>query len=923
MNDTLTSESVFVGRKREQDVFRGLLSHPDGGAWILNLHGPGGNGKTWLLEKFRQITMEECPEALITRQFIDFYFTTNRHEFGVLRNVAEQLDTTAFPSFWQALEHYEARLGASVPLSPEEQRGLQRDVYDRFAESYRALAAKKRIVLLLDTAEQAGEAGRNLRETVLPRLKGNTVVVIAGREPLLLASPESAISVSVQAFGPRETIDYFRERGFEDSGLPDEAIEIVWQHTGGRPILIALTADWLEHNSVDELLTIPPDEFEPSLIVRVCDLGERENRAIQFMAHVWRRFDRQILAYLTGWSLEIADEVVEKLHGQSFVKYRPPQMGVGESCLLHDEMRDLVKRHIWPRVDRSGELACELSGKMVTYYALELDMVQDWRERQSLACEQTYYHLEHNLDAGFVVSRRLFEEKARANDVAFCEALNTEVERHRSALPEAYRHEHDFRQGWVAFQRERRLDAIALWRNLVADADAPRPLKARAFAYLVEAYADSGELGEAERCGEEAELLYRVLERGATTPGDKEGYKQERGLLYNNLGYMRRRQDRWEDAIGYYNKALDSGGPAWQEARIRNNLGYAHQLLGRSELAFSHCETALRIRKRLTIPYELGLSYNTLGILCVDALRVDEAQANFQRAIGAFEQAHSEHGRAMVYAALGRLYRQWGWHQEQAVEYLHKRERTEYRKAIEYLAEAASIYERVDDEVGLSEALGELGCTYRERREWERALSHLNQALDMVRNRDIRRREADILQDISLTYERQVRFAKEEKDAGRASLALDEGHHLLLRAEEYAEKAARAAEQAGFPYLLSKAQWTLGDIACARGQYERAFAYFADAGINITKLDPTSVGHESAKKKLYYEDLIKHIEEKMVQLPTGVDVELACRVLLDKWEDPQKGLVSKFPGSIERIEAINARYDLLRETAEGASDGQQ
>ena len=155
---------------------------------------------------------------------------------------------------------------------------------------------------------------------------------------------------------------------------------------------------------------------------------------------------------------------------------------------------------------------------------------------------------------------------------------------------------------------------------------------------------------------------------------------------------MSRSQENWAEAIRQYELALEFKSDDWQKARIHNNLGYALHLLGRSELAFSHCKIALRIRKKLENAYELGLSYNTLGILYVDALHIPEAEASFQEAILHFHQAHSARGRALVHTALGRLYRQWGWYEERVVGKPFDTNRDKYKKSLEYLRDAIDIF---------------------------------------------------------------------------------------------------------------------------------------------------------------------------------------------------------------------------------------
>ena len=52
-------EETFVGRKDHLDRFRDLLHSPSGSSYILNLRGPGGSGKTKILQEYLQICIDE------------------------------------------------------------------------------------------------------------------------------------------------------------------------------------------------------------------------------------------------------------------------------------------------------------------------------------------------------------------------------------------------------------------------------------------------------------------------------------------------------------------------------------------------------------------------------------------------------------------------------------------------------------------------------------------------------------------------------------------------------------------------------------------------------------------------------------------------------------------------------------------------
>ena len=120
MSKIKNKRKVFVGREKELSDFRDLLAYPESETWILNVYGDGGIGKTWLLEQFRQIALHEYADILVPSQFVDFYFTANRLEFGVLRNLAAHLEGGDFTTFEKALTQYDERMTGFIPVSPED-----------------------------------------------------------------------------------------------------------------------------------------------------------------------------------------------------------------------------------------------------------------------------------------------------------------------------------------------------------------------------------------------------------------------------------------------------------------------------------------------------------------------------------------------------------------------------------------------------------------------------------------------------------------------------------------------------------------------------------------------------------------------------------------------------------------------------------
>ncbi|MGC5004878.1 ATP-binding protein [Streptomyces sp. DT203] len=125
-------ESGFVGRARELDLFRSALEGTPDSFAVLFVHGPGGIGKSTLLRRFA----------------------------GLARSAAR-----------------------TVIRIDGRSQGLSRENFE--AEAAPAMA-DERPVLLIDTFEQCQGLESWLRDSFLPRLPAEALVVIAGRQ-----SPDS------------------------------------------------------------------------------------------------------------------------------------------------------------------------------------------------------------------------------------------------------------------------------------------------------------------------------------------------------------------------------------------------------------------------------------------------------------------------------------------------------------------------------------------------------------------------------------------------------------------------------------------------------------------------------------------------------------------------------------------------------------
>jgi tetratricopeptide (TPR) repeat protein len=345
------------------------------------------------------------------------------------------------------------------------------------------------------------------------------------------------------------------------------------------------------------------------------------------------------------------------------------------------------------------------------------------------------------------------------------------------------------------------------------------------------------------------------------------------GQLYSNWGYAHRAKGDWKQALKRYDQALEMPGAAKNIARTLNNIGFVHFLRGDLIAARTYIGRGLSMRKELSIPYELGLGYNTMGIVMEHSGRYDDAADLYDKALAAFEEARSERGRALALINLGRL----------------RRVTNSFGDAIRYLDEAKMILERKRDHDYLVEALNELGCVYRHRREegdWEKAVHWLEESHERAEAIGNTFREADNLEDLSVLY---VQWAQQELEWGEQEKAEE---HLRL-AEARGKEALELAEEHGYKYLKAKTSRTFGDVAYVRGEHERAFEHYLKTCVVMADVVASERG-SVVQMRRRYEEMVDHLQEQLHGLPSLEEIashaqrlrgELDERGLADQLEE--------------------------------------
>lgn len=282
---------------------RWLRGEAGRGRPILNVHGPGGVGKSTLLDAFQAVAAAEGVRWF----YVDLAAGPSATR---LTDLLPQVAAVAAPASGVALTAGAAQTpDAAWAAGPEGGRRAARRV------------------LALDSYEEAGALDRWVRETVVARLPPEARLVIAGRVPVRTlwrhagVWPELVEELPLGGFNRSETRRYLALHGLlgRDGKAPRLA-EAAWASTSGNPLALSLAAAVARR---DGPAALERAADHPAVVAELTRRWLREVpyerlRRLLEAAAVLQRFDQEVLAETMGEPVEAAD--FERLTALSFVR---------------------------------------------------------------------------------------------------------------------------------------------------------------------------------------------------------------------------------------------------------------------------------------------------------------------------------------------------------------------------------------------------------------------------------------------------------------------------------------------------------------------------------------------------------------------------------------------------------------------------
>ncbi len=325
----------FVGRDTEKAFFRAAVTAAEPPFFVLYVFGPGGVGKTSLLHEFALLTEAAQAQSI----YID------------ARNVEPSPD-----SFIAALA---SALGLTPPANPLDT----------------LLARSQRTVIMIDTSEALALLEIWLRDTFLPQLPANILIVFAGRNPPAAtwrADPgwQSLLQLlPLRNLTPEESRAYLELRT-----IATIAHTRIAEFTHGHPLAISLVADVLEQRPT--LLFEPdtaPDVVQALLEQFVQDTPTADHRLALEACALVRYMTEGLLAQMVN--MPDAHSLFDWLRRFSFID--SGRLGL----FPHDLVREALAADLrWRYPDRY----IDLHARARTYYIERLYQTSGANQRRIL-----------------------------------------------------------------------------------------------------------------------------------------------------------------------------------------------------------------------------------------------------------------------------------------------------------------------------------------------------------------------------------------------------------------------------------------------------------------------------------------------------------------------------------------------------------
>lgn len=701
----------FVGHQSELAYIDSVI-RDWGTRRILFVDAAAGMGKTRLLQEIRHRHAQDDAEKipLLIPDSIDFENPALRKLHNLGCKVAHALGKELFAPYLRVLLNWRRMELSGAGIEQLHHASLA--VNQTFVGCFHMLSS--RVVFLVDNIDAVRDTDvlEGLSQTV--RHMENVVVIATGRNTQTLSQHlQDDFGKEVQTISllplPKhdaETYSHHKQHMLSTSIEPDLMQKIIYL-SHGKPLLLDLAGDMCKHGTIpDWLHTATPHDLQAGseneqahnhqafirqLVQHITDINQLKGWLTLLMARIFP-LDVPMIQELLAVPEDSARTLFERAQKQAIVKQTPDGR-----IALHDDIRHVVQKYVWPEVDPEGERmrrtclqTAHYLGAIMEHMTAQLDEV---KAAQKAAVESE----EMGLDSGEGRYDTRYAHAACDPFVRFA-ALSEELDKLK--VRELY---HtlvaDAAAGVATFGRlfdeATQTYAFRLRRMLLAEVDTFADVLGPSERYAIESrrvccFMDDVDYGQAR------ELAKRLLQEEELTPEQQIDMLIQGGNAAIRLGAIdesiadferamdvskEHELERWAiDAQrsrgwayfhqGRYDLAMTDYIDAYQHsiemdeteqtAWLLTHIGFIHALRGDRQAALESCFTAQELWEQLQLLRGKGAAYTTLGEAYMRFNQPTEALSYYNKALDIFTtQGDVEWvclvrcGRAHVFQARG------------------------------------------------------------------------------------------------------------------------------------------------------------------------------------------------------------------------------------------------------------------------------
>jgi ABC-type sugar transport system substrate-binding protein len=326
-------------------------------------------------------------------------------ELQLLQNLVDSRSDSYENILFLLRELREIEIGGGVESLSAQRNKILKYLVDAINER----AGDRRVVLFFDTVEKIDPEVSERLLSITTQLE-NAVCIFSGRpnqgifwKKLNSHSKHSAQKIALKRFSQEESNRYILDKQKKAHiFLPTELIKRLIVLSHGHPILIDLAVEFVTRSiSLDSVLKIDIDHLNQSSIAKQTKIRQSfESNLVQHILQIRRPMDKLILILsriypltknmlgdMMGLSESESAKLYDEATGYVFIKVLPGGLGIS----LHDEMRELVKKHVWAKIDRWDERQRRDSRLAVNLYMkLDLDLREKKKQLEKMRENQKF-----------------------------------------------------------------------------------------------------------------------------------------------------------------------------------------------------------------------------------------------------------------------------------------------------------------------------------------------------------------------------------------------------------------------------------------------------------------------------------------------------------------------------------------------------